>query len=87
MPRTNRPYITKRSSPLAELRVKAKLTRAAAAKELGISADSLGNIERGVAAASDRVLEGMARAYGASELSVTRAYRASRRGFIAREGL
>lgn len=84
MPRTNRPYTTSRSSQLAELRVKAKLTRAAAAEFLEISTKGLGNIERGTRA-SDELLELMADVYGVSLLAVRRAYLAGRREFIVRE--
>ena len=86
MPRTDRPYTTRRSSPLAELRVRAKLTAAAAAERIGIAASSLGNIERGSVPASDQVQEKMAEAYGVSMVSLRRAYVASRREFIVREG-
>ncbi len=85
MPRTDRPYVTRRSSPLAELRVRAKLTRAAAAAMLGIAGSSLSNIERGAVLASDQVQERMAEVYGVSTVALRRAYVASRREFIVRE--
>jgi transcriptional regulator with XRE-family HTH domain len=84
MPRTNRPYVTSRSSQLAELRVRAKLNRAAAAAALEISPASLNNIERGVRA-SDELLHRMSKVYGVSPLAVARAYMAGRREFIVRE--
>ena len=84
MPRTDKPYVTSRSSPIAELRVRAGLLRAAAAAKLGISDTGLGNVERGVRA-SDALLERMAELYGVAPATVVRAYRAGRRGFIARE--
>ncbi len=85
MPRTNRPYLTGKSSPLAQLRVRAALNRAAAAAQLEISVPRLGNIEHGVRA-SDELLERMAGVYGVSALAVRRAYNAGRREFLVREG-
>jgi transcriptional regulator with XRE-family HTH domain len=85
MPRTERAYTTHRSTALAKLRVRAKLNRAAAAEKLGIAEKSLGNIERGVARASDELLARMAEAYDVSAIAVRRAYVATRREFIVRE--
>lgn len=85
MPRTNRPYITSRSSELAKLRARAKLTRAAAATELGISVGGLGNIERGWAKASDELLERMAGIYKVMDRTVRKTYLEGRRDFILRE--
>lgn len=84
MPRTSKPYETHRSSPLAKLRVRAKLSRAVAADRIGISTARLGNIEHGVRV-SDALLGSMAEAYGVSLVSVRRAYLAGRRDFIVRE--
>jgi len=84
MPRTDRPYVTKRSGPLAKLRVRAKLTTEAAAAALEISAGGLGNIERG-ARASDELLAKMAEVYSCSMLTVRRSYLEGRREFIVRE--
>lgn len=85
-PRTDKPYETSRSSALAKLRIRAGLTSTAAALGLVIPVARLRNVEHG-ARASEELLQKMATLYGVSELSVTRAYRASRRGLIAREGL
>jgi len=87
MPRTNRPYVTSRSSELAKLRVRAKLARAAAADELGISDGSLANVERGVARASEDLLGSMARLYKVGARTVRNAYVQGRRALIARDAL
>ena len=84
MPRTNKPYVTSRSGPLAELRVKAGLTGKAAAEVLYLSPARLGNIEHGLRA-TDELLQKISAAYGISYLTVRRAYLAGRRDFIARE--
>lgn len=84
MPRTDRAYLTSRSSPMAALRVRAGLTRAAAAERLGVSPARISNLEHGVRA-SDELLAAMAEAYGVSLYAVRRAYLASRRDFIVRE--
>lgn len=84
MPRTDRAYLTSRSSPLAALRVRAGLTRAAAADRLDISTARVSNVEHGVRASEELIAE-MAEAYGVSLYAVRRAYVASRRDFIMRE--
>lgn len=85
MPRTDRPYTTSRSSELARLRTRAKLTRSAAAAALEISVGGLSNIELGWARASDELLERMSGIYGVGPQTVRRAYIVGRRDFIARE--
>jgi len=85
MPRTDRPYTTSRSGALARIRVRAKLNRTAAAARLGISPASLGNIERGGARASSKVLVLAAEVYGVSVYAVRRAYVADRNDFLVRE--
>jgi transcriptional regulator with XRE-family HTH domain len=84
MPKTNRPYVTKRSSPLAALRVRAELTGKAAAAELGMKPPRLANIEHGVRA-SDEILARMATVYRVTLTTVRRAYLSGRREFILRE--
>jgi transcriptional regulator with XRE-family HTH domain len=84
MPRTNKPYVAKRSSALARLRIRAKLTLAKAAEQLGIAPGTLGNIEHGVRA-SDELQAKIAEVYGVSLVAVRRAYLEGRRDFIVRE--
>jgi len=86
MPRTDKPYETSRSSPLAKLRIRAQLATGDAAALLGVSVARLRNVEHGVRASED-LLEKMGQVYGVSVLAVKRAYLTSRRGLIAREGL
>jgi len=84
MPRTTRPYVTVRSSPLARLRVRAKLTRTQAAAWLGTSPARVSNIEHGVRV-SDEFQATMAEVYRVSLVAIRRAYLEGRRDFIVRE--
>lgn len=78
----------KKASELAQLRVEAGLTQAAAAAKLELASDSLGNIERGRAPASPRVLKEMVKLYGAPSRTILRAYRRGRQqpGYVAEGG-
>ena len=64
---------------LAELRITAELSSAAAAENLEIGEGNLSDIERGTAQASTPLLANMARLYHTSPLLVVKAYLADRR--------
>ncbi|MEY2849635.1 MAG: helix-turn-helix protein [Actinomycetota bacterium] len=85
MPKTERAYTTKRSTPLAKLRVRHKKTRAQAADQLKVSVGYLGLLERGREKPSEDLLIEMEEVYGTTRTSVRRAAIATRRAFLIRE--
>lgn len=87
MPRTEKPYLLKKSGALSKARTRAGLSQAQAAQELDIRPSSLSNIERGAVQASDELLEGMAELYRIRADELKRKYREDRRAFMVREGI